>query len=267
MSSIVTPSSRMRRISFAERQALGGIHAGRRLVEREQLAARWRARARSRAGAGRRRAGCRRRRWRARGCRRSRAARATRFSMSLSSCRVRLVAQHRADHARTRAHVAPDHHVLERRQIGEQADVLEGARDAGGGDLVRLEPGERAAVERERARVGRVDPGQHVEQRRLAGAVRADQAVDLARRDGERHLVQRLHAAEALADAARPEGARSCGAASCGALLQLALSHRRGQQARPGGRASPAPAPGRRAACGSPRARSACGRRAPPAPA
>jgi hypothetical protein len=32
--------------------------------------------------------------------------------------------------------MAPDHHVLERRHLGEQADVLEGARDAGLGHLV-----------------------------------------------------------------------------------------------------------------------------------
>jgi hypothetical protein len=46
-------------------------------------------------------------------------------------------AQDRADHARVRAHVAPDHHVLERREVGEEADVLEGARDAELRDAVR----------------------------------------------------------------------------------------------------------------------------------
>ncbi len=62
------------------------------------------------------------------------------------------VAQDRADHARPRAHVPPDHHVLQRRQVGEQADVLEGARDAGGGDLVRLEAGDVRARRTETAR-------------------------------------------------------------------------------------------------------------------
>jgi hypothetical protein len=32
--------------------------------------------------------------------------------------------------------MAPDHHVLQRRHLGEQADVLEGAGDAGLGHLV-----------------------------------------------------------------------------------------------------------------------------------
>ena len=46
-------------------------------------------------------------------------------------------------------------------------------------------PVERRAVEHERAAVGRVDAGEHVEERRLARAVRADQAVDLAAADRE----------------------------------------------------------------------------------
>jgi hypothetical protein len=40
------------------------------------------------------------------------------------------------EQARVRAHVAPDHHVLQRGHLGEQPDVLEGARDAGLGHLV-----------------------------------------------------------------------------------------------------------------------------------
>ena len=48
------------------------------------------------------------------------------------------VAQHGAPHACTGAHVPPDHHVLERGHVGEEADVLKRARDAGGGDSMRL---------------------------------------------------------------------------------------------------------------------------------
>ncbi len=92
----------------------------------------------------------------------------------------RAVAEDRAEHAGVRAHVPADHHVLQRRQVLEQADVLERARDAALGDLVRLQPVERLAVEGEVPAVGAVDAGEHVEQRGLAGAVRPDQAVDLA---------------------------------------------------------------------------------------
>jgi hypothetical protein len=34
------------------------------------------------------------------------------------------IAKDRADDIRVRAHVAADHHVLERREVGEQPDVL-----------------------------------------------------------------------------------------------------------------------------------------------
>ena len=90
------------------------------------------------------------------------------------------VAQHRAEHAGAGAHVPADHHVLERGEVAEQADVLERPGDAARGDVVRLQAAERLPGERERAAVGRVDAGQHVEERRLAGAVGTDQAVDLA---------------------------------------------------------------------------------------
>jgi hypothetical protein len=39
------------------------------------------------------------------------------------------VPQDCAEHVAVRAHVAADHHVLERGQVGEQADVLERPRD------------------------------------------------------------------------------------------------------------------------------------------
>src|SRR5262249_17429506 len=115
------------------------------------------------------------------------------------------VAQHRAEHARARAHVPPDHDVLQRREVREQADVLEGARDAARSDAVRLEPGELVSVERERAAVGRVEAGEQVEPGRLAGPVRPDQPEDLAARDREAHAGKRLDAAEALADGSRLE--------------------------------------------------------------
>src|SRR6185436_11780158 len=107
-----------------------------------------------------------------------------------------------AQDAGARLPMPADHDILDRREIGEETDVLEGARDACRGDLVRLQAVERAAVEDESAFVGRIDTGEDIEERGLAGAIRADQAEHLARRDRKGNIAQRLDAAEALADAA-----------------------------------------------------------------
>src|SRR5581483_1883962 len=108
------------------------------------------------------------------------------------------VAQHRAEHAGPRAHVAADHHILERREVGEEPDVLKGARDAGGGNFMRRQRRDIALGEAKAAAVGCVDTGEQVEKRRLACPVRADQAIDVARGDGEGDVLQRLQSAEAL---------------------------------------------------------------------
>ena len=61
----------------------------------------------------------------------------------------------------------------------------------------------------ELARVGPVEPRDHVEERRLAGAVRADQADDLPLLDVERDVVDRDDAAEAARDVADRRAAPS----------------------------------------------------------
>ena len=53
-----------------------------------------------------------------------------------------------------------------------------------------------------------IDAAQHLHQRRLAGAVLADQCVDLACLHGEIDVAQRLHARKALADAAHLQHCR-----------------------------------------------------------
>src|SRR4051812_36878823 len=55
-----------------------------------------------------------------------------------------------------------------------------------------------AAVDRDRSAVERVDAGDDLAERRLAGAVLAKQGVDLTRRDAHRHGIERAHAGEAL---------------------------------------------------------------------
>src|SRR5581483_12477774 len=56
--------------------------------------------------------------------------------------------------------VHADEHVLERRHLAEEPDVLEGAADAAVRDRVRRLPGDVAAVEHDPARGGRVDAGE-----------------------------------------------------------------------------------------------------------
>src|SRR5690606_22193642 len=97
--------------------------------------------------------------------------------------------------------MAADHEFLDGAQVGEQPDILEGARQCRLRHFVRLATGQRRAVERAAPLLGDIEAGQHVEQRGLARAVRADQPVDFARADVEADLRQRPQAAEPLAQA------------------------------------------------------------------
>jgi hypothetical protein len=58
----------------------------------------------------------------------------------------------------------------------------------------------RLAAHQQAARIGRVDAGEHEQQRALAGAVLADDGVHLAALDGEVHAVQSAGAREGLAE-------------------------------------------------------------------
>src|SRR6185436_10024050 len=55
-------------------------------------------------------------------------------------------------------------------------------------------------LEPDRAAVGLLASADNVKQRRLAGAVRPDQAVDAGLRDGQRDIVERDDATERLAE-------------------------------------------------------------------
>ncbi len=94
---------------------------------------------------------------------------------------------------------ADDDIVLDRERR-ERPHDLEGAADAAPADLVGRQAVDALAGESDRAAVGRVDAGDHVEQSGLAGAVRADHREDRALRHLEADLVDREQAAEALAD-------------------------------------------------------------------
>ena len=103
------------------------------------------------------------------------------------------------------ARMGADAHVVEHRKIGKQRDVLEGAADADLGDLVRRTRQDARAFHQDIAGTRLIEPGETVEQRRLAGAVRPDQAEDCALMHVEGHAIQRDDAAEHDADVANRE--------------------------------------------------------------
>src|SRR5476651_2463358 len=95
------------------------------------------------------------------------------------------------------ATVATDLNVVEHRQAIEQGHVLEGTADADGRDVMARTLQDRLALEQHVAAVGRIEATEAIEERGLAGAVRADQARDLPREHVERHAVERDDAAKA----------------------------------------------------------------------
>src|SRR5690606_20341378 len=78
---------------------------------------------------------------------------------------------------------------------------LEGARQPDLRHFMRLQAGKRGTVEHAAAFLGDIQAGQHVEQRGLAGAVRADQAIDFACLYVEADIAQGAQAPEPLAQA------------------------------------------------------------------
>ena len=126
-----------------------------------------------------------------------------------------------ADDVAVGAGMGADPDVVEHREIGEQGDVLEGAADADFGDPVRRPLQDALAFHQDVAGARLVEPAQAVEQRGLAGAVRPDQAEDLALMHVERHAVQRDDAAEHDADVANREQGRRCPCASCACVISL----------------------------------------------
>ena len=76
-------------------------------------------------------------------------------------------------------HLRGDEHVVADAEGAERLEPLERAPDPEARALVRLDVGDVLAVEDDGAAVGRLQPGDHVEQRGLPRAVRTDEAGDL----------------------------------------------------------------------------------------
>ena len=104
-----------------------------------------------------------------------------------------------------------DDDIFERSHRAEQPDVLEGAREAEGGALVRRQAGHFDAVDENRARIGAVEPGDDIERRCLAAPVGADQRMHAAAAHLKIDAVDRLQAAKILDETAHLERGRSAG--------------------------------------------------------
>ncbi len=87
----------------------------------------------------------------------------------------------------------------------EDGGNLERAHHAEPRDLRRLLVGDVRTVEVDAAAGRRQELGREIEDRRLAGAIRADQRVDRAAIDVERQVLDRGEAAKLLGDILEPE--------------------------------------------------------------
>src|SRR5262249_29532024 len=101
------------------------------------------------------------------------------------------------EEAAATAAMRPHHDILEHAHGAEERQVLERAPDAEGGDPVSRHLEERPVLEQDAAALGAIEPREAVEERGLAGAVRTDEAANLALAYVERHAVERHDAAEA----------------------------------------------------------------------
>ena len=140
---------------------------------------------------------------------------------------------HAHDPERADRRLVGEEHVLRHGLGRDQVDVLVDGDDAARQRIVGAAQAQRLAVQRQGAGIGRVEPGQHLGQGRLAGPVLADQAVHAAGAHREVDAPQRLHAGEGFHDASAVEEARG----------------RIGHRSQANGRA---PRPAARATCRSP---------------
>ncbi len=91
-----------------------------------------------------------------------------------------------------------DEDVLGDGQVGEERRLLEDDRDPGRLRLLGVVEDRLLAVEQQPAGVGPVDAGEDLDERRLAGAVLADEAVHLTGEELDVAVLERVNGAEAL---------------------------------------------------------------------
>src|SRR6185312_11271315 len=123
-----------------------------------------------------------------------------------------------ADDVAGGAGMGADADVVQYREILEEGDILEGAADADLRNSMRRPRQNAHAFHQDIALARLIEPGEAIEESGLAGAVRTDQAKDLALMHVEGNAIQRDDAAEHDADVAdREQGGLS--------LRELGLRH------------------------------------------
>ncbi len=121
--------------------------------------------------------------------------------------------------------LAPEVHVLDDVEVVAEREVLVDDLDPELGRVLRPVDRDRLAVEDDLAAVGRVDAGDALDQRRLAGAVVADEGHHLTRPHLEVDVGERMHRAEVLRYAAKLEqrsigcGSRRCAVAAADVVI------------------------------------------------
>src|SRR3954451_17746765 len=124
---------------------------------------------------------------------------------------------------RTAGEAAVQREVVHGVELEHEAEVLVDEAQAVGDGVTERE---RHAVELgAAARVGRVVADEGLDQRRLAGAVLADQRVNLARPDVERRVDQRARGAERLGERAEAQDRRGLGGVSLRDGLRERVCH------------------------------------------
>ncbi len=114
--------------------------------------------------------------------------------------------------AQQRALLGAEHDVLQHAEIVDQHEVLVHHADPGLDRILGGADSAVLAVDADLARIGVVVAVEDAHQRRLAGAVLADDAVDRALRDRDRDVAIGVHRAEALVDADQLDRRRRRGA-------------------------------------------------------
>ena len=133
--------------------------------------------------------------------------------------------------------LAAEVHVLDDVEVVAEREILVDDLDPELGGVLRAVDRDRLAVEEDLAAVGRVDAGDALDQRRLAGTVVADERHHLAGAHLEVDVGERLHGAEVLRDPAELEQRRSvagAGGAVAVAMRSWAPEGRRGGRPRGG---------------------------------
>ena len=109
------------------------------------------------------------------------------------------------------ARLVPEHHVLAHREVGAEVHLLVHGGDAGVLRVGRAGEALLVTADADGAGIHRIDPGESLDEARLAGAVLAHERVHLTGPEREVDVVEREDAGEPDGDAGHLDDRRDCG--------------------------------------------------------